>query len=145
MASNPKFSDKVLEIYVDGASRGNRGPSAYAFIFIKKGERQTHQGCGYIGEQTNNIAEYIAIINALKAAEKFTHGKLKIFSDSQLVIRQIKKQYKIKAEHLSKLCEEVYHLSNKFDKVEFFNVKRENPIIQKCDALCNNCLDEMGF
>ena len=143
---NISFNEhEILEIYVDGASRGNPGHSAYAFIFIKRGEGQFHEGCGYLGEQTNNIAEYRAIINALRAAEKFTHGKVRIYSDSQLIIKQVKKEYQIKAEHLSKLCEKVNHLSNKFEKVEFFNVKRENPNIKKSDSLCNKCLDDMGF
>jgi len=142
MNNNPIKKDDILEIYVDGASRGNRGPSAYAFIFIKKGDGQIHEGCGYIGDQTNNIAEYTAIINALRAAEKFPYSKIRVFSDSQLVIKQINNEYKIKAEHLSDLRDKVYQLAKKFEKVEFFHIRRENPIIQKCDSLCNKCLDK---
>ncbi len=134
--------EEHLEIYVDGASRGNQGPSAYAFIFIKKEAGQIHKGSGFLGEQTNNISEYMAIINALRAAEKFTQGNVKLYSDSQLVIKQINKEYQAKAGHLIKLRDEVYRLRSTFEKVEFFNVRRNHPNIQACDALCNKCLDE---
>ncbi|MFX1274179.1 MAG: ribonuclease HI family protein [Promethearchaeota archaeon] len=145
MNKNPIKREDILEIYVDGASRGNKGPSAYAFIFVKKDDGEIHQGCGFIGEQTNNIAEYTAIINALRAAEKFTRWQVRVYSDSKLVIKQINKDYRIKASHLSELCEKVYRVKSKFEKVEFFHVRRDNFYIKKCDALCNSCLDDKGF
>jgi len=76
---------------------------------------------------------------------KFTRWDIKIFSDSELVVKQLNKEYRIKADHLSKLCNEVYTLSGKFESVEFYHVRRTHPYIQKCDAFCNKCLDEMGF
>jgi len=131
---------EVIEIYTDGASRGNPGPAAWAYIFVKD-RNIIHQNCGYIGRATNNTAEYLAIINALKDAEKYTRRQIKIFSDSELVIKQIKKEYRINKPHLSQLCSEVYSLMKKFEKVEFSNVRRENGFVRQTDMLCNECLD----
>ncbi len=134
----------ILKIYTDGAARGNPGPAAYAFLFVYN-EDILHKGFGYIGTKTNNTAEYIAIINALKTAEKFHRGRLQVFSDSKLAIKQINKKWKINYPHLSEMCSEVYQLCEKYDKVEFFYVSRKNHYIQLCDELCNSNLDKEGF
>ncbi len=137
---NPVKKGDILEIYTDGAARGNPGPAAWAYILVKDGDI-IKQGSEFIGHATNNTAEYHAIINALKAAEKYTRWEIKIFSDSELVIRQINKEYRIKKAHLSQLCSEVYLLVQKFEKVKFFHVGRENNFIKQTDKLCNDCLD----
>ncbi|MFW9999756.1 MAG: reverse transcriptase-like protein, partial [Candidatus Hodarchaeota archaeon] len=67
------------------------------------------------------------------------------FSDSNLVIQQINRKWKINYPHLTDMCNEVYRLCNKYKKVEFFHVSRKNPYIQKCDELCNSQLDKEGF
>ena len=134
----------TLKIYTDGAARGNPGPAAYAFLFVYKDEI-IHQAFGYIGTATNNTAEYKAIVSALKAAEKFHRGHLQVFSDSNLAVQQINRKWKINYPHLSELCSEVYRLSEKYEKVEFFHVNRKNQYIQKCDDLCNSILDKEGF
>jgi ribonuclease HI len=135
---------EILKIYTDGAARGNPGPAAIAFIFLYE-SKIIHKGVDYIGYTTNNEAEYQAIINALKASKRFSRGYIQIFSDSNLVIQQINKKWKINKPHLSKLCSEVYQLSQSYEKVEFFQVGRNNSYIQKCDSLCNKRLDEEGF
>jgi ribonuclease HI len=129
-----------LKIFVDGASRGNPGPAASAFLLVHEG-KIIQDECVFIGTTTNNTAEYQAIINALKAAEKFSRGHIQVYSDSNLAVQQINKKWKINYPHLSKLCSEVYKLCRKFEKVEFFHVGRNNPYIQKCDKLCNKRLD----
>ena len=145
MNENPIKKGEIMEIYVDGASRGNPGPAACAFVFMKKDEAEIHSGYSFIGDKTNNVAEYTAIINALRAAVKFTRWKIKLFSDSQLVVKQLNKEYRIKADHLFDLCVQVYSLCDKFSDVKFFYVNRDHPIIEKCDSLCNKCLDERRF
>ncbi|MFX0138127.1 MAG: ribonuclease HI family protein [Candidatus Hodarchaeota archaeon] len=135
---------EILEIYTDGAARGNPGPAAFAFLFVHN-NTIIHHGVNFIGKATNNQAEYQAIINALKAAESFHTGHLQIFSDSNLAIQQINKKWKINYPHLSKLCNKVYQLSEKYKKVEFFHIGRDNQFIQKCDKLCNDKLDTQGF
>jgi len=134
----------TLTIYTDGAARGNPGPAAYAFLFVHN-NTIIHQGSGYIGTATNNTSEYQAIINALKAAEKFNRCHIQVFSDSNLAVQQINQKWKINYPHLSELCSEVYQLCNKYEGVEFFHVGRNNSYIQKCDELCNSQLDKEGF
>jgi ribonuclease HI len=136
--------EEILKIYTDGAARGNPGPAAYAFIFVLDDEI-INKGSEYIGTATNNTAEYRAIISALKVAEKFHYGHLQVFSDSNLAINQINKKWKINYPHLSELCSKVYQLSEKYDKVEFFHIGRNNRYIQKCDELCNSQLDKEDF
>ena len=131
----------IFKIYTDGAARGNPGPAAYAFLFVNN-DAIIHHGFGFIGTATNNAAEYKAIINALKAAEKFHRGHIQVFSDSNLAIQQINRKWKINYPHLIELCSEVYQLCDKYEKVEFFHVGRGNIYIQKCDELCNSQLDK---
>ncbi|MBN1802583.1 MAG: ribonuclease HI family protein [Candidatus Lokiarchaeota archaeon] len=145
MKENSIKLEKRIEMYVDGASRGNPGPSAYAFILIKEKVGEIHQGYGYIGNQTNNIAEYTAIINGLKVAVKFTTEVLKVYSDSALVVKQLNKQYQVKARHISVLYAEVIKLIKNFKSVEIMHVKRNHQYIKKCDYLCNKCLDEQNI
>ncbi len=131
--------DKLLKIYTDGASRGNPGPSAIAFIFVID-ESSIFQMNEFVGKQTNNQAEYQAIIKALLEAHKITQGDIEVFSDSELVIKQINGDYQVKNIHLLKLSQEVTHWKKFFQKVSFTHVPRENQWITMADKLCNKCL-----
>jgi len=122
----------TLKIYVDGASRSNPGPAASAFLFVHN-DTIIHDECDFIGTATNNTAEYRAIINALKVAERFSRGHIQVYSDSNLAVQQINKKCKINYPHLSKMCGEVYKLCEKYEQVEFFHVGRNTPYILKCD------------
>ena len=144
MNRSPVKKGDKLKIYTDGASRGNPGPAASAFLFVHN-DIVIHDGCDFIGTATNNTAEYRAIINALKVAERFSRGHVQVYSDSNLAVQQINKKWKINYPHLSKLCNEVYKLCKKYEQVEFFHVGRNNPYVQKSDKLCNERLDAEGF
>lgn len=144
MSKNQINKGGILKIYTDGAARGNPGPAACAYMFVYN-DNIIYEGCDYIGSATNNSAEYQAIINALKKAESYHRGHLQVYSDSNLAIQQINKKWRINFPHLSKLCSEVYRLCEKYEKVEFFHVGRNNPYIMKCDKLCNKQLDAEGF
>ena len=143
---NPVKKGDVLYIFTDGASRGNPGHAAIAFLFgtVKNGVwQEIYRHKEYIGETTNNVAEYRAIIKALELAKKYSRWEIIVHSDSELVIKQIKKEYRIKADHLAELCEKIYEKTKFFDQVEFRHVPRENRHIQECDRLCNIMLDEV--
>ena len=144
MKGSPVKKGTILKIYVDGASRGNPGPAASAFL-LAHDENIIYDECVFIGTATNNTAEYRAIINALKTAEEFTRGHIQVYSDSNLAIQQINKKWKINYPHLSKLCSQVHKLSKNYEQVKFFHVGRNNPYVQKCDKLCNKLLDAEGF
>jgi len=144
MNRSPVKKGDKLKIYVDGASRGNPGPAASAFLLVHN-DTIIHEECDFIGTATNNTAEYRAIINALKVAERFSREHIQVYSDSNLAIQQINKKWKINYPHLAKLCREVYKQGEKYEQVEFFHVGRNNSYIQKCDTLCNERLDAEGF
>jgi ribonuclease HI len=135
---------KDLRIFVDGASRGNPGPAAYAFIFIDKNTK-VYEKSEFIGKATNNLAEYTGILSSLQEAQKITTGNVKLYSDSQLAVRQLNKEYKINASHLSKIAENIFNLIGKFEQLAFIHAPRDNKYIQICDKLCNKRLDEKGF
>jgi len=136
--------DIMLNIFIDGASRGNPGPAAYAFIFVEN-NKKTFEKSEFIGKATNNVAEYTGILNSLNQAKKIFHGKVKLYSDSQLAIRQLNKEYQIKANHLSKIAYKIFDLVKNFESVEFIHVPRTNKYIQICDTLCNETLDAKGY
>jgi ribonuclease HI len=97
---------EILKIYTDGDVRVNPDPAASVFLLVHN-DNIIHDECAFNGTAINNIAEYQAIINVLKFAEKFSRGHLQVYSDSNLAIQQINKKWKINYPHLSKLCSEV--------------------------------------
>ena len=130
----------TVTLYTDGASRGNPGDAAWAYVIVRDGS--VAASCsGYIGTTTNNVAEYHAVINGLRAARTFTEGRLKVRSDSELVVRQLTGRYRIRKEHLAALAGEVQRLARNFAEVRFESVPREHPCIQIADRLCNDVLD----
>ena len=131
---------REITIYTDAASRNNPGKAAYAFIFVEK-KSVFFSFSKYLGKKTNNEAEYDAVINALKEAANQEFKKIKLYSDSELVVKQINGEYKIKQDHLKKKVEEVRILEKYFEKISFENVSREDEFIQICDRMCNAVLD----
>ncbi len=102
----------ILVSYIDGSSIGNPGDSGYGVV-IKDEHGSTKEILGgYIGNATNNIAEYQALIACLGLVEKYDLKKLIIYSDSQLVVNQVKGLYKVKKQHLKKLFDKVQNIIN---------------------------------
>ncbi len=143
MEDNPVKAGETLKIFTDGASRGNPGNAACSFVFVRNNEI-IHKSSYYLGQTSNNVAEYTAIIKALEEAKKFTRWNIEIYSDSQLAINQINKKWRIKKDHLSDLCGKVYELSKFFNGkgTSFFQVSRNHQFIKIADGLANSCLDE---
>jgi ribonuclease HI len=133
--------EKILKVYTDGASRGNPGPAACAFIVVQS-SKIIFSDVKYISRATNNIAEYNAIINALNYVKDAYSGEIEINSDSNLAIQQINGKWKINYPHLAKLQRKVLEISKKFKDVKFTHIPRENHFIKICDELCNRKLDE---
>jgi len=132
-----------VTLYTDGASRGNPGDAAWAYVIVQDGS--VAASCsGFIGTATNNVAEYHAVINGLRAARAFTRGRLEVRSDSELVVRQLTGQYRITKEHLAALAGEVRQWTRHFAEVRFTSVPRERPCIRVADRLCNEVLDAEG-
>ncbi|MDD3621685.1 MAG: ribonuclease HI family protein [Methanofollis sp.] len=129
-----------LAIYTDGASRGNPGPAAFAYLFVRDDEI-VHEASGRAGVTTNNTAEYLAVIHALKEARNWTDGPVALYSDSQLVVRQLRGEYRVNKAHLRTLKEEVLTLVRAFSTVTFSSVRRSDRYVSRADALCNLELD----
>lgn len=132
----------MLDIYTDGASRGNPGLSAIAFVIRSDDALELFSKS--IGHHTNNEAEYIAILEALKRAREKGIYNVKVFSDSELIVKQILGIYKIKSQNLKHLNEEVKMMLNMFKHYEIKNIPRENKYIKIADKICNILLDHLG-
>ncbi len=130
-------------MYTDGASRGNPGPAAYAVILCSDGDKVIKKFARYIGNTTNNEAEYQGLIAGIQEALKVGGEELEVVSDSELTIKQMNGQYSVKAANLRPLHQECKSLANKFAKITFRNVPREHPMIKQADALANEELDIM--
>ncbi|HJJ28483.1 MAG TPA: tRNA (N6-threonylcarbamoyladenosine(37)-N6)-methyltransferase TrmO [Methanocorpusculum sp.] len=134
---------KKLTIYTDGASRGNPGHAASAWLILD-GVDVLESNSAAIGRATNNVAEYTALISALKAVRKYSlpeETALACFSDSELMISHLNKTYACRSENLLPLYKEVRKLSQAFASVTYLHVPRENGYISACDWLCNQTLD----
>ena len=136
-------TSKVLS-YSDGGARGNPGPAAIGiFICDEKGEALFEQGEA-IGDATNNVAEYQAVIKALQIALDFGVHEILHHMDSELVTKQLTGEYRLKAEHLKPLFMKVKELEKKFKKITYQHVPREHACIKRADRMVNRALDEAG-
>jgi ribonuclease HI len=133
--------EKELSIYTDGGARGNPGPAAIGIVFYNEKKHLVARHKKYLGPKTNNQAEYLAVIEALRIAKKHCVEELIFHLDSELVCRQLTGEYKIKNPELKKLHAKAKALENSYSKVTYKNVPRENPHIQEADALVNETLD----
>lgn len=115
---------KQLEIYIDGASKGNPGPAGVGVV-VCDGSRVVKNISEYIGDTTNNVAEYSALICALKQAAALKAESIIINTDSQLLYRQLKKEYRIKDERLRVLYQEAMDLIGPFKSVSLKNIPRQ--------------------
>lgn len=135
-----------LIIYTDGASRGNPGPAAYGFTISDRWGRLLHQEGRFIGRTTNNVAEYTAVLQALKhVKEQFASQRplqIELLADSQLVARQLAGHYKIKAKHLKPLIEQIKILALELGGVIFDHIPRFQNT--QADKLANQALDSRG-
>jgi ribonuclease HI len=115
---------KELQIYIDGASKGNPGPSGIGVVICQEGQTIKNIS-NYIGNTTNNVAEYTALIYGLQEGIMLGAENLKINTDSQLLYRQLKKVYKIKSPNILGLYNQVQHLMGAFKEVSLNHISRQ--------------------
>jgi len=128
-----------LTIYTDGGSRNNPGPAATGVI-IKDENGKTLAAYGeYLGEQTNNYAEYMAIISGLKKAHALGATEVECIADSKLVVEQMNGNWKVREPSLQKLFVQAYNAATKFKKTKYRHVLRE--LNKEADAEVNKILD----
>ena len=127
-------------MHVDGGSRGNPGPAAVAAVVADAHGEVIHERSAYIGEATNNVAEYRAVLIGLEAAREFGAREVEVVNDSELVARQIGGEYKVKHAGLKPLFLETMKALREFDKWSVRSVRRESN--ERADELVNQALDE---
>ena len=130
--------DSTLTIYTDGASKGNPGPAGIGLVIFDNEDRQVGKVSAYIGRKTNNFAEYTAIIRALEIAQYFNARVLKIRTDSELVVKQVKGEYKVKNENIRPLYSAVMKLKSHFKNCKIEHVTRN--FNEKADYLANKAV-----
>jgi len=129
---------RILDLYCDGASRGNPGPAAYGFVLLHEGQVVSEFG-KRIGNTTNNVAEYSGLVEGLKRALELGTKEIRIHADSELMIKQLKGEYKIKSPLLKPFFDQAKILLTKFESFKLQHVRRE--FNKQADQLCNEALD----
>ena len=128
-------------VHVDGGARGNPGPAAVAAVATDPDGNVLGERSAYIGEATNNVAEYRAVLLALDLARDLGARDIEVVNDSELVARQIGGEYKVKNAALRELfVETMRRLREEFDSWKVRNVRREHNV--RADELVNEALDE---
>jgi len=127
-----------LLIFTDGASRGNPGPAGCGFVIYDEGKNVLFEGVKFIGNTTNNVAEYRALLEACRAMHQYEPSQVEFYLDSELVVKQMRGEYKVRDQKLAIIREQVLielkgvpatynHIPRKFNK--------------EADALANQAID----
>ncbi|MFB0554832.1 MAG: phosphoribosylglycinamide formyltransferase [Phycisphaerae bacterium] len=132
------MSDKIIA-HIDGASRGNPGPAAAGFALTDSAGTQLQAKAFFLGQATNNIAEYSSLIKALEAAKQIGAEQLTVFSDSELLVKQINGQYKVKSEQIRPLFRQAINLLGEFKTWKVRHIAREKN--KEADRLVNQALN----
>ena len=133
---------REMEIYIDGAAKGNPGPAGIGAVILEDGcpVKNLHK---FIGNTTNNVAEYSALIYALQEAIILKADKVKVFSDSELLCKQMTGEYKVRHINLKPLFEQVQRLSNGLSSFEIKHIPRTKN--QQADKLAKKASEQTKY
>ena len=131
---------KQLHIYTDGASRGNPGDAGAGAVICNTRGKIIKKIKRYLGNTTNNVAEYLALIIALQEALKFKAEVIHLYLDSELIVRQIKGIYKVKDRKMKFLSHQAKKLLSQFIQYDIICIDRKKN--KKADELANLAIDE---
>ncbi len=130
-----------IKLVTDGGCRGNPGPGAIGFILFDLNGREITRGGKIIGDTTNNQAEYTALIEGLARAAEYSSGIVHCFLDSQLVVKQVKDEWKIKDNELKRFYFKVLEKESIFEKVSYTHLRRTHPDIEAVDKIVKEIMD----
>ena len=133
----PQGFDLVL--FADGGSRGNPGPAGAGAVLLDPQGNTVEELSRFLGQTTNNVAEYEGLIMGLEAARKHGAASLAVRLDSELLVKQLNGQYRVKAPNLKPLFEKARKIISAFDKVDVGHVRRE--FNKEADRLANLAMD----
>ncbi|MDH5483164.1 MAG: ribonuclease HI family protein [Candidatus Bathyarchaeota archaeon] len=132
-----------LRIYSDGASRGNPGIAAIAFMIMTEDGKLLKKYSKYVGIRTNNQAEYEALISALESASTLTDHEVTCYIDSEIVAKHLNGEYQVRNPRLKASWLKVQELKQKFQRITFKSVPRTDIYIEQADRLANQALDRV--
>lgn len=136
----PETHEAVL--WTDGAARGNPGPAGIGAILKSHTGEVLYTGSEYLGHTTNNVAEYKAVLLGLAGALAQGVSRIEVRADSELLIKQLKGEYRVKSPGLKPLFEEARRLLARFDSVKLTHIRRE--LNGEADRLANQGIDKVG-
>jgi ribonuclease HI len=129
-----------LKIFTDGGARGNPGPAGIGVAVYSADGKLLKKHSQYLGERTNNEAEYEAVIAALSLAAAIGASELSFYLDSELVVRQLTGIYRVRNSRMQELLLRVRNLETKFKKIKYQNIPREKNRL--ADKLVNEAIDK---
>lgn len=133
---------RSVRIFTDGGARGNPGPAAIGVVIHDNDSASSVEHGEYIGETTNNQAEYRALLWALEHALKIGVREAQCFLDSELVVKQLRREYRVRDSALGEIFIKVWNLAQRFEKISFTHIPRSKN--KEADFLVNRALDEQG-
>lgn len=132
-----------LRIFTDGAARGNPGPAGIGVVIYDGADKVLEDFKKYLGETTNNVAEYQGLISGLECARKYRPCSIRVHMDSELVVRQMKGEYRVKNGALVELFRTVRGMLVDFESYDFVHIPREQNKL--ADRLANQAIDAVQF
>jgi ribonuclease HI len=130
----------AIVAYIDGGARGNPGPAGYGVRIEDEQGQLVNEFHGYLGSSTNNVAEYNALVAALRYAQENGFREMRVKSDSELLVKQMNGEYRVKHPGLQPLHQQARALAAKLDRVSYEHVRREQNA--DADRLANQAMDE---
>lgn len=140
LAAEQAARAKRPRLFTDGAARGNPGPAGAGAVILSADGHVVAKLGKFLGESTNNVAEYMGLILGLRRAKAMGIKELEVFADSELLVRQLSGDYAVKAEHLKPLHEEAKQLLQAFSWIEVRHIPREENA--QADLMSNRAIDE---
>ena len=138
--SSKTIKHQKIKIYTDGGARGNPGPAGIGVVVYDIDDNIINTKSEYIGKATNNQAEYMAVVAAMELIARYEVEEINFFLDSELVVKQLNREYKVKNKGLAPLFVKVYNSILKYKKVTFTHIRRE--FNKEADKLANIAMDK---
>ena len=136
------MKQESVSIYIDGAARGNPGPAG-AGIIIKENGKTVKAIHKYLGDTTNNIAEYSALISGLQEAIALGYKNAELYLDSELAVQQLRGEYRVKDANIKVLFNKAVSLINQFDNIKIIKIERRDN--KEADKLANKAINLLGL
>ena len=137
------MKSKKFFLYTDGGSRGNPGPSGIGVVILDSKRKKVKETCKYIGETTNNVAEYSALILGLEEALALEADEVTVYMDSELLAKQLNGEYRVKDESIRPLFEKTLGILKNFRAFEIKHIAREKN--SQADKLANKAINLAGL